>query len=467
MTNPPLFRAPHPALPIRGIHLDLKGTPPTAKRLLELLRVFAAARYNAVLVEWEDAFPWTVDERFRSPTAYSTAEVRAFHQAAADLGLEIIPLVQCLGHMETPLNIPDYAPLREIPHDSFVLNPLAKGARELVQAMVDDVIAHTPGLRHLHLGGDEAWSLGQHPATAAYIAEHGKGALYLQHVEPLLDSLIARGIRPILWHDMMIDWAPDALRALARKADLNAWGYREHPDQTSSHYHTRHIQRLHDHGFSLWGGTAYKGADGHNIDRPIPAIRQANALAWVEIAQRFNFTGVIATAWSRYSTHRLQCEPIDAALDLLLHVGAILHDGHPVPPEPDACLAMLEEIGEKDRFLACRSAMEKLAAIRARGWTGVQSLREQIAMSRSDPRRIGSSWETRLLRILRQTVAEADEIAAETRRAFEGLIEPVWIEDYLHCRLQPLRTELTLLDPEVRQLDRASWEAEARGEIAY
>lgn len=467
MATQPLFRASKPLLPIRGIHLDLKGTPPTPGRLLELLRVFAAARYNAVLVEWEDAFPWTVDPRFRSPTAYTLEQVRAFHETARELGLEIIPLIQCLGHMETPLNLPDYAPLREIAHDSFVLHPLAQGARELVQKMIDDVVDHTPGLRYLHLGGDEAWSLGQNPASAAYMAEHGKGALYLQHVEPLLDSLIARGIRPILWHDMMIDWEPDALRALARKADLNAWGYREHPDQTTSHYHTRHIQRLHDHGFALWGGTAYKGADGHNIDRPVPAVRQANALAWVDIAQRFNFTGVIATAWSRYSTHRVPCEPIDAALDLLFQVGVILHDGEAPAPEPTALLSLLDQLGEKERYLACRSAMEKLSAVRVRGWTGVQSLREQIAMSRRDPRRIGSSWEARLLRIFRQTLAEAEEMAEETRRAFDGLIEPVWIEDYLHCRLQPLRTELTLLDPEVRLLDPAAWEAEARGEIAY
>ncbi|MEZ6190064.1 MAG: hypothetical protein R3C45_02090 [Phycisphaerales bacterium] len=47
------------------------------------------------------------------------------------------------------------------------LNPLADGARELIRTMVDDVIALMPGVRHLHLGGDEAWAFATHPDTKA------------------------------------------------------------------------------------------------------------------------------------------------------------------------------------------------------------------------------------------------------------------------------------------------------------
>ena len=225
MTGSELFKAAQPVIPIRGVHPDLKGMPPTADRFVELLKVFAAARYNVVLVEWKDAFPWTVDERFRSPTAYTAEDIHCFREAARILGLEIIPLVQCLGHMETPLSVPGYEHLREVPDDSSVLNPLAAGARALIKKMVDDVLNLMPEVRHFHLGGDEAWSMGKNPQTRDYIDEHGRGALYLQHVEPLLDSLNARGIRPILWHDMMIDWDSEVLRSLAARSDLLTWGY--------------------------------------------------------------------------------------------------------------------------------------------------------------------------------------------------------------------------------------------------
>lgn len=149
-----LFRAERPIIQKRGVHLDLKGLPPTAGRLVELLKIFAAARYNVVLVEWEDSFPWTVDKRFRSPTAYTPDDIRRFQETAGKLGLEVIPLVQCLGHMETPLGVPGYEKLREVPDDSSVLNPLAPGARDLIQDMVENVLKLMPETKHFYrIGG--------------------------------------------------------------------------------------------------------------------------------------------------------------------------------------------------------------------------------------------------------------------------------------------------------------------------
>lgn len=446
MTFDKLFRLKHPVIPKRGVHLDLKGTPPTAGRLVRLLKVFSAARYNVVLVEWEDSFPWTVDRRFRSRTAYTIKDIRRFMGAAARLGIEVIPLVQCLGHMETPLRVRGYEHLREIPDDSFVMNPLAPGARELVQSMVDDVLNVIPEVRHFHLGGDEVWTMGKHPKTRAYIKRHGKGALYLHHVGPILDNLNRRGIRPILWHDMMINWDSRALKALAARSDLLTWGYAGHPDTTGHHFNTKYIRRFHDHGFTLWGGTAYKGADGHNIDLPDIARRQENAAAWVEVARRFNFTGVIATAWSRYSTDRIQCEPIDAALDSLVNVGVIMHDGHPPKGGIKACVQVLNSLGEKKRFEACKTAMEHLVSVRRSGWQAVQSLREQLTLYGMDARRRGSKAEVQNLNHLRNVVKDSEKIAAEVRKSFAGLLEPVWIEEYLATRLIPLRDELAGLD---------------------
>src|ERR1700744_4430500 len=112
-------------IPIGGIHLDLKGRPPTPPRHLQLLDLLHAAKINAILVEWEDAFPWTIDPRFRSETAYTPEQVKALHAKAKELNIEIIPLVQSLGHMETPLQNEDYKHLRELPDRCDVLNPLA------------------------------------------------------------------------------------------------------------------------------------------------------------------------------------------------------------------------------------------------------------------------------------------------------------------------------------------------------
>lgn len=459
MAREAVFSKKRSNLRYRGVHLDLKGTQPTPKRLAELLKIFAAARYNAVLVEWEDTFPWTVDPRFRSETAYTAKDIQRFVAEARRLGIEVIPLVQCLGHMETPLRVAGYERLREVPYDSFVLNPLAKGARELVQSMVEDVIATIPGLKYFHLGGDEAWSFGTHPTTKAYIKKHGKGQLYMQHVEPILDGLNARGIRPILWHDMMVHWDSKSLRNLARKADLLTWGYKGHPDTTTGHFATKHIERFVKHKITLWGGTAYKGADGHNVDLPDHVRRQENALAWAEVARRYDYVGVIATAWSRYCTDIVQCEPIDACLDELVNVGVILHDGKPPAGGLETCIRALDAMGEKKRFLACREAMRKLTAARKAAWQHVQAAREQIVTSTQDGRRRGSAAVMGRLKLLRKSVVDAMEAAAMARKAFAGLMPAIWIQRYVDERVEPLREELAMIDARLRQVDPVLWQA--------
>lgn len=437
----PLFQKTSPVVPLRGAHLDLKGMPPTSERLLELPALLAAARYNVVLVEWEDAFPWTADVRFRSPTAYAPETVRRFATAAREHGLEVIPLVQCLGHMETPLSVPGYEHLREVPDNPTTLNPLAPGARELILRMVDDVLRLMPETRYFHLGGDEARLFGTHPDTQAYIQAHGKGALYLQHVGPVLDRLNAQGIRPILWHDMMVEWDDAALRALAPRCDLMVWGYNGHPDTTPHHFNTRHIRRFREQGLTLWGATAFKGADGASADLPDVARRQANAEAWMEIARRFDLAGVVATGWGRYSAHAVQCESLEASLDSLVNVGVVLHDGQPPVGGLAAVMDALASVGEGPRFSACREAMRLLAAVRVNGWQECRSLRELQALGQADPPRGGLHLATPVLRYLGNIMGSGAEAEAQVRQAFDGLVDPLWLGEYLDTRLAPLRAE--------------------------
>ncbi|MCF7957317.1 MAG: family 20 glycosylhydrolase [Phycisphaerae bacterium] len=440
-----LFSEQNPVIPKRGVHMDLKGLPPTAERFVELLKVFAAARYNVVLVEWEDSFPWTIDKRFRSPAAYTPDDIRRFQKVASDLDLELIPLVTCLGHMQTPLSVPGYEKLREVPDNSGCLNPLAPGSRELIQGMVDDVLKLMPDVKHFHLGGDEAWQLGENPQSKAFIEKHGKGALYLHHVEPILDSLNARNIRPILWHDMMIDWDSKALNSLAGKSDLMTWGYAGYPENMGKHCNTEIIKRFTEQGIVLWGATAYKGAEGYNVDLPDIAGRAANAQAWARVARQFKYKGVVATAWSRYAVDTVQCVPIDAALDSLVNVGVILHDGNAPAGGIEACVNALEELGEKKRFEACKKAMTRVTNVRKRSWELVQQVREQIVLARIDPRRTSARNRAeglKKLQYLYWTVTNLERIADEVRQSFDGLIPNVFIEEYLATRVSPLREEL-------------------------
>jgi len=425
----------------RGVHLDLKGFPPTPERLLDWVELAAACGYNLLLVEWEDQFPWT-DARFRGPTCYTTDDVRRLMDAADRLGIEVVPLVQCLGHLEFVLRHDGMEHLREQPMDLDVLNPLAPGARELVEQLVDDVLRLSPNVRHFHLGGDEAWTFGSHPDTRAFIQAHGPGALYLQHVEPLLDHLHRRAIRPILWHDMMIGWDDDALRQLGGQCDLMVWGYQGDPQTTDGHYQLKHVQRFADAGVPLWAATAWKGADLMEGDLPDPARRAANALAWARHARAFHMRGVVATGWSRYSAGRVQCDPNDAALDCMALVGAILHTGELPEGGIEACRARLRNMPGGAPFTACYESVHAFSEACRSAWELIRGKAMQHWLSETDLQRDPHLPAMHHQRVRAEVLARMQAAGDRVHRAFAGLCDDRWIEEFIQSRAAPIRALL-------------------------
>ena len=124
--------------------------------------------------------------------------------------------------------------------------------------------------------------LGTHAATKDFVARHGKAALYLRHVTPICEALRRRGVRPLLWDDMMRTWDPEELGALGANADLVVWGYEGDPSADSRYCET--LARYQAQGIKLWGATAYKGGDGMNGDVPRIEPREVNAAGWTESA---------------------------------------------------------------------------------------------------------------------------------------------------------------------------------------
>jgi len=433
------FSCSTPVIPLRGVHLDLKGTPPTFPRLLQLLDLFAALRYTTVFVEWEDAFPWSVDPSFRSPTAYSEEEVRRFAARAEALGLELVPLVQTIGHMENFLKGEKRAPLRAVPDECDVINPLAPGASEFVSSLVLDVMRLMPNIRRFHLGGDEAKNFDAHPSARHFVQKHGSAALYLHHIEPILDLLNKRSIRPLLWHDMMIHWDDALLCRLRPQCDLVVWGYDEHPDEIDYHYNSKYIARFAKLGFTLWGGTAFKGADGYLQDRPKLPRRRRNCEAWLEVAQRYGMTGLITTGWSRYSYNAPQCESIEACLDSLLEQAVLMHDGQcdpAVTASPEVLLADRWNREEAGRFAQIRQAADEFGKIHSDLWYYLLMLRSQQSVAQIDPARP-------LQPRFHRTVSEQMRLFEEKWGAYRTLLEPLipghWLDRYFAERDQSIR----------------------------
>jgi hypothetical protein len=241
---------------------------------------------------------------------------------------------------------------------------------------------------------------------------------------------------------MMHDWDPESLSRLARKADLMFWAYHGHPDSAAGAHNTKVLEQFAQAGVKLWGACAYKGADSRgDAELPDKPRRVANAIAWADLARRFEFQGVIATGWSRYATSRIQCEPIDAALDVLIQVAHILHDGEPLLPDEEV-IARLQSLGECERFITCRNALLRLSEAKRTAWECCVQAYQQASLERHDPTRRGAGVFAEMLRLARDQTTVTQQAADDVRQVLRGLVESVWVEEFIIERLAALSDSL-------------------------
>ena len=145
----------------RVVHLDLKGAPPLMSYLKSILPLLKEAGATALLVEYEDMFPyWGRLKNIAAKNAYSIEEVKKLQRWATKYGMMVIPLVQTFGHLEHALKLADFYDLREVSSYPQSLCPSRNGSWYLVKEMIDQMTELHPEARWLHIGCDEVFQLG-------------------------------------------------------------------------------------------------------------------------------------------------------------------------------------------------------------------------------------------------------------------------------------------------------------------
>jgi len=191
------------------------------------------AGYAATLAEWGyNTILYEVEDKLIFPNHPALAHVDALDATAtgdrmASLrghGFRIIPMVQSLGHAEAVLTKPGYERFRESPAHDSQYDPLSEDARGLICDLIDQVIDAVRPEDYFHLGGDETWNLGQSPKCQPIVAEIGTGGLYLRHMLPIIEHVIARGLRPILWADIALSH-PEIIDRFPREVAWMDWDY--------------------------------------------------------------------------------------------------------------------------------------------------------------------------------------------------------------------------------------------------
>ncbi|XP_037265971.1 hexosaminidase D isoform X3 [Falco rusticolus] len=262
----------------RLVHLDLKGAPPRASYLAEVLPLLRALGATGLLLEYEDTFPYAGPlAPLRAPHHYSPGEVRAVLSQARAQGLEVVPLVQAFGHMEFVLKHKEFAHLREVKVFPNALNPHKEESRALVKAMIDQVMALHEDLKWFHIGCDEV------------------GLLLSQELFSCNDeSGVPQLVQPMIW-----DYT----------ADLDV--------EDKVHL----IEKYRRCGFSkVWFASAFKGATGVNQSLTLIGHHLKNHLQWLKVAGSSPadvLEGIALTGWQRYDHFSVLCELLPVAIPSL------------------------------------------------------------------------------------------------------------------------------------------------------
>jgi len=243
----------HPDFPVRGYMLDVsRDRVPTRATLLRYLDLAERARlnhfelyiehtfaYRGHDVVWQDASPFTVDD------------LRWFDAQCVARGIDFVPSVNCLGHMERWLRHDEYRERAESP-DGFdwagehrpaaTLRPTRENADFVLELLTEIAATTTSG--RINIGADEPFELGR-GASAAEIAERGRGAVYFDYVQYLLEKLTERGYQVEFWADIFAEH-PELMGRVPRGAVPVVWQY-DGPELSAAA-----IQRADDEQRAKW-----------------------------------------------------------------------------------------------------------------------------------------------------------------------------------------------------------------------
>lgn len=287
LANPSMEgHASHPLFNRLGFMLDAaRNAVPKVETLKQWIRLLALLGYTYLEIYVED-----VMEIHHEPLVghmrgkYSIEEIKELDQYAQDFGIELVPCIQTLAHLEGIFRHPEYKKIHDIDDILLVDNPLT-------YAWIDHVLSTTKeafSSKRINIGMDEAWKLG----LGRYLALNGyqdRLNIMHQHVEKVLKLCDKHQYQPSMWADMyfhlagggyhqkMVNFDSNLKNRIPQSVQLIYWDY-YHSDERDYHQKYHSLKQLTSHYAFAAGAWKWIGFAPHNrfsIQTLKPALRAA------------------------------------------------------------------------------------------------------------------------------------------------------------------------------------------------
>lgn len=287
-----------------------------------MLRKMALMGMNAFMLYTEDTYeidgyPYFGYMRGR----YTKEELRELDGYAIKLGIELIPCIQTLGHLATHLK---WAASTEYKDSAGNLFPGIDATYKLIDSMLSTV-SECFTTRRVHIGLDETHELGR-GRTLSINGYRPPSELYLEHLNRVVEMVKARGLRPMMWSDMMMLFAAvgdtngkhgydlrnehtDKMKGLIPEGlEQVFWDY-YNPDesfyQKNVENHRKYLGNCAMFAGGIWAWSGYSALLRRSLEFTIPAlnackkegVREVIATVWHNGAECNLITSLAGLAW--------------------------------------------------------------------------------------------------------------------------------------------------------------------------
>lgn len=187
-----------------GVMIDCsRNAVPSVSGLKRFFSVISKMGYNCAMLYTEDTYevkgePWFGYKRGK----YSVTELKELDAYAASVGIELIPCIQTLAHLNAAFRWKEYKEIQDI-DDILLLDD------ERTYSLIDNMFSTLSGAiqsRKIHIGMDEA----HHVGLGKYLDRHGFGDRYellLRHLNRVCEIARRYGYEPMMWEDMFFHLA--------------------------------------------------------------------------------------------------------------------------------------------------------------------------------------------------------------------------------------------------------------------
>ena len=287
-----------PDISIRAVHYDTKHFQEKKDYVFNFIHTLASYKINMLIWEWEDKFAYKSHPEIGAPGAFTMEEMQEFTRYAQKYHIQIVPLVQGLGHVSFILKHPENKHLRELESNNWGFCPLREGTYDLMSDLIKEAIEATPGSEYFHIGCDETYVLGEGIACGCReIAEkEGKFTLMETYVNRVAQMARAKNRQPISW---VGGYDPDQ-KIKPVKGLFTPGGFVPRLDKAAL-----------ENGYPLYVYDPNPGIEHlflpyfyrENLEGPTQPHMEASYSELTEAARSGKYKGMISTSWNCSGVH--------------------------------------------------------------------------------------------------------------------------------------------------------------------